>query len=157
MEFYGSARTPSIRAHHGQAGRAARTIIRRRTAYPVKLQLTRPTGSGNIISGYGDDHVLINGERYGGSLLLTADAIMAWDAPRFSALVEGHFEAIVALAPDVVLLGTGPRLRFPAAALTVPLARAGIGLEVMDLRAACRTYNVLRAEERRVAAALLFE
>jgi len=56
-----------------------------------------------------------------------------------------------------VLLGTGRRLRFPAAELSAPLVQAGIGLEVMDLRAACRTYNVLVAENRRVAAALLFD
>ncbi|HSH07799.1 MAG TPA: Mth938-like domain-containing protein [Burkholderiales bacterium] len=123
----------------------------------MKLQLTRPMAPGNIISGYGDDHVLVNGERHSGSLLVTADVLLPWDAPCFGALAATHFEAIVALTPDLVLLGTGPRLRFPAATLTQPLARAGIGLEVMDLRAACRTYNVLRAEERRVAAALLFE
>jgi uncharacterized protein len=54
-----------------------------------------------------------------------------------------------------VLLGTGARLRFPPAALTAPLARAGIGLEVMDVQAACRTYNILAAEDRVVVAALL--
>jgi len=122
----------------------------------VKLQLTRPTGSGNLISGYGDDHVLVNGERHAGSLLVTADKLVPWAAASFEALALAHFETLVALGPDLVLLGTGARLRFPAAALTAPLVRAGIGLEVMDLRAACRTYNVLRAEERRVAAALLF-
>ena len=123
----------------------------------MKLQLTRPTGSGNLISGYGDDHVLVNGERHAGSLLVTADKLVPWAAASFEALALAHFETLVALGPDLVLLGTGARLRFPAAALTAPLVRAGIGLEVMDLRAACRTYNVLRAEERRVAAALLFE
>ena len=55
-----------------------------------------------------------------------------------------------------MLLGTGARQRFPHPRLTAPLAQAGIGLEVMDLQAACRTYNILVAEERKVAAALLF-
>jgi uncharacterized protein len=123
----------------------------------VKIQLTRPSGPGNLISGYGDDHVLVNGERHTGSLLVTADRLLPWAAASFEALALAHFEALVALAPDLVLLGTGRRLRFPATELTAPLLRSGIGLEVMDLRAACRTYNVLRAEERRVAAALLFE
>jgi uncharacterized protein len=122
----------------------------------MKLQLTRPTGSGNLISGYGDDHVLVNGARHDASLLVTAEAVLPWPVAGFEALAQAHFESIVALAPDLVLLGTGPRLRFPAAQLTAPLVQAGIGLEVMDLRAACRTFNVLRAEERRVAAALLF-
>jgi len=123
----------------------------------MKLQLTRPTGTGNLITGYGDDHVLVNGARHDVSLVVTAEAVVPWEAVTFEALAQAHFEALAALAPDLVLLGTGPRLRFPAAALTAPLVQAGIGLEVMDLRAACRTFNVLRAEERRVAAALLFE
>jgi uncharacterized protein len=99
---------------------------------------------------------LVNGARHDASLVVTADAVLPWEAATFEALAQAHFEALAALAPDLVLLGTGPRLRFPAAALTTPLVQAGIGLEVMDLRAACRTFNVLRAEERRVAAALLF-
>ncbi|MEJ2176142.1 MAG: Mth938-like domain-containing protein [bacterium] len=123
----------------------------------MKLQLTRPTGSGNLITGYGDNHVLVNGARHDASLVVTAEAVLPWEAATFEALAQAHFETLAALAPDLVLLGTGPRLRFPAAALTAPLVQAGIGLEVMDLRAACRTFNVLRAEERRVAAALLFE
>jgi uncharacterized protein len=122
----------------------------------MKLQLTRPTGSGNIISGYGDDHVLVNGERHGVNLVVTADAVVPWDVDSFDRLAAAHFAALVALAPEIVLLGTGPRLRFPAAELIAPLVQARIGLEVMDLRAACRTYNVLRAEDRHVAAALLF-
>jgi len=123
----------------------------------MKLQLSRPAGLGNVISGYGDDHVLVNGERHSASLVITVHAIVPWNVAHFEALAQAHFEAIAVLAPDLVLLGTGPRLRFPAVALTAPLVQAGIGLEVMDLRAACRTYNVLVAEDRRVAAALLFE
>jgi len=122
----------------------------------MKLQLTRPMGSGNIISGYGDDHVLVNGERHSANLIVTADAVLPWAAKQFETLAAAHFDALVALAPEIVLLGTGPRLRFPAAELIAPLVQARIGIEVMDLRAACRTYNVLRAEDRRVAAALLF-
>lgn len=123
----------------------------------MKLQLTRPMGAGNIISGYGDDHVLVNGERHSVNLIVTADTVLPWDATGFEALAAGHFTTLVALAPEIVLLGTGSQLRFPAAELIAPLVQARIGLEVMDLRAACRTYNVLRAEDRRVAAALLFE
>ena len=122
----------------------------------MKLHLTRPSGPGNVISGYGDDHVLVNGERHAGSLVVMLDRLQPWDATGFDALERVHFEALAALAPEIVLLGTGARLRFPDAALTAPLVDAGIGLEVMDLRAACRTYNVLIAESRRVAAALLF-
>jgi uncharacterized protein len=123
----------------------------------MKLQLSHPAGPGNVISGYGDDHVLVNGERHSASLVLTVQAIVPWDVATFDALMQAHFEAIAVLAPELVLLGTGRRLRFPAVELTAPLVQAGIGLEVMDLRAACRTYNVLVAENRRVAAALLFD
>jgi len=123
----------------------------------MKLQLTRPSGPGNVISGYGDDHVLVNGERHAGSLVVMLDRLEPWAAGGFEALERAHFEALAALAPEIVLLGTGRRLRFPEAALTAPLVDARIGLEVMDLRAACRTYNVLIAEDRRVAAALLFD
>ena len=147
MEFYGSDSTPSMQSPPQRAGRSDRHM---------KLQLTRPMGSGNIISGYGDDHVLVNGERHSVNLVVTADVVVPWEAMTFDALAPAHFETIVALAPEIVLLGTGSRLRFPAAELIAPLVQARIGLEVMDLRAACRTYNVLRAEDRRVAAALLF-
>ena len=60
------------------------------------------------------------------------------------------------MQPEVVLLGTGAKLRFPHPRLTRLLSDARIGIEVMDLQAACRTYNILMAEERKVAAALLF-
>ena len=64
---------------------------------------------------------------------------------------------MLSLGTEIVLLGTGKRLRFPAGPLMRPFAPAGIGLEVMDLQAACRTYNILAAEGRHVAAALLFD
>ena len=83
--------------------------------------------------------------------------MIAWEAASFEALSEEHFAGLAALAPEIVLLGTGPRLRFPHPRLTRPLTGARIGLEVMDLNAACRTYNILVSEDRRVAAALLFE
>ena len=68
-----------------------------------------------------------------------------------------HQDGVRELQAEIVLLGTGPRQRFPHPRLTAALASAGIGLEVMDVQAACRTYNILVAEERKVAAALLFE
>ena len=78
----------------------------------MKLQLTRPMGAGNIISGYGDDHVLVNGERHSVNLVVTADRVVPWEVATFEALTPTHFEALVALAPEIVLLGTGSRLRF---------------------------------------------
>ena len=70
---------------------------------------------------------------------------------------EETLAAIKTHNPEIVLLGTGRRLRFPPAALTRSLAAARVGLEVMDTPAACRTYNILTGERRRVLAALLFD
>ncbi len=122
------------------------------------MKFERETRAGvNMLTGYGAGYVLINGRRHERSLVVVPDRLIDWDAASFEALREEHFAALAALAPEIVLLGTGPRLRFPHPRLTQPLAGARIGLEVMDLNAACRTYNILVSEDRRVAAALLFE
>jgi uncharacterized protein len=122
----------------------------------VKLHAAVP-GSANVITGYGDDHVLVNGQRHQSPLIVMNDRVLPWSASQFSALSAEDFAALQDLGADIVLLGTGPKQRFPNPRLTAPLATAGVGVEVMDLKAACRTYNILVAEERRVAAALLFE
>jgi uncharacterized protein len=109
----------------------------------------------NAFTGYGEGYVLVNGARHDASLIVLAERILAWPVSGFEALAAEHFAGLVALKPEVVLLGTGPRLRFPHASVTAALAAAGIGVEVMDTQAACRTYNILAAEERRVAAALV--
>jgi len=76
---------------------------------------------------------------------------------RMKGFSREDFAFLAGLDVDILLLGTGPRQRFPHPRLTAPLAAARIGLEVMDLKAACRTYNILVAEERKVGLALLFE
>ena len=75
----------------------------------------------------------------------------------FDALSAEDFKPLAALGVEIVLLGTGRRQRFPHPRLTASLAQAKVGLEVMDTKAACRTYNILVAEARKVALALLFE
>ena len=99
---------------------------------------------------------MVNQERHASSLIVTRERVLPWRATSFAALSEEDFAPLAALGLEIVLLGTGPRLRFPQPALTRPLLEARVGLEVMDLQAACRTYNILVVEERRVAAALLF-
>ena len=121
----------------------------------MKLQASSPARV-NAFTGYGEGYVLLNGVRRESSVIVLPERIVEWPVASFAALAEADFERIAALKPEVVLLGTGARLRFPPPALAAPLARAGIGLEVMDLQAACRTYNILAAEERIVAAALVF-
>jgi uncharacterized protein len=121
----------------------------------VKLLASGPTAQ-HRFTAYGAGYVMVNGARHAASVIVLPERIEPWDVAGFDALTEAHFAALAALAPEVVLLGTGSRLRFPPARLAAPLARAGIGLEVMDVQAACRTFNILAAEERHVAAALLF-
>jgi uncharacterized protein len=120
----------------------------------VKLHASGPA-TYNTITGYGEDWVQVNNQRYRTSVIVMAETLLAWPAESFALLTEEDFGKLAALAPEIVLLGTGPTQRFPHPRLTASLARAGIGVEVMDLKAACRTYNILAAEERKVAAALL--
>ena len=121
----------------------------------MKLQPSLAAGR-NVVTAYGDGYVAVNGERRESSMVLMPDRILDWEPERFEALAEEHFAALLELGVEIVLLGTGPKQRFPHPRLTAALSRAGIGLEVMDLQAACRTYNILVSEERKVAAALLF-
>ena len=112
-----------------------------------------------LFTGYGSDHVLINGHRHESSLLLSARGveIAPWVGLRFEALTSAHFEWVAHRELDILLLGTGTRLRFPHPSLTRALVAARIGLEVMDIGALCRTYNILTAEGRNVGAAVLIE
>jgi uncharacterized protein len=121
----------------------------------VKLHASS-AGASNTFTGYGEGYVLINGERRQTSVVVLPERTVEWPASGFDALTPEDFAFVLDLKPEIVLLGTGERQRFPHPRLTRALAEAGIGVEVMDVQAACRTYNILVAEERRVAAALLF-
>ncbi|MFO7542263.1 MAG: Mth938-like domain-containing protein [Thiobacillus sp.] len=124
----------------------------------MKLHLHSDAGQ-RLFTGYGEGHVLINTQRFESSLLLSARGIEVapWAGLAFEALTAAHFEWIAQRAPDILLFGTGTRLRFPHPSLTRALMEARIGLEVMDIGALCRTYNILIGEGRSVAAAVLFE
>lgn len=110
------------------------------------------------MTAYGPGQVSIDGRPYARSLLLLPDRIdTGWGPDAFAALSAEHLAALLSLSCDVILLGTGMRQRFPARALLRPLLEAGRGIEVMDTPAACRTYNILVAEGRHPAAALIVE
>lgn len=111
----------------------------------------------NTVTAYGVGFVEINQVRHTTNLIVTPDQIEPWPVAGFAALDASDFERLRDLRTEVVLLGTGTRQRFPHPKLTRPLSDARIGLEVMDTQAACRTYNILMAESRRVAAALLLQ
>lgn len=122
----------------------------------LKLHLTNISGI-NLFTGYGEGYVMINQQRHEQNLVVLRDRLVTdWQPAGFDQLNAEHFARVAELKPEIVLLGTGGRLRFPRPELTRALMEARIGLEVMDIHAACRTYNFLAAEERIVAAALLF-
>lgn len=110
----------------------------------------------NTFTGYGEGYVKVNDERLEKSVVVLPERIILdWPATSFDALTAEHLALLVDLEREIILLGTGAQLRFPRPEILKPLIQAGIGVEVMDVQAACRTYNILMAEERRIAAALL--
>ena len=122
----------------------------------MKMRADRIEGQ-NAIARHGPEGVAVNGVEYTESVVVPwTGAVQPWHAVGFESLVAGHFARLAALEPELVIFGSGPRLRFPPAAVLRPLIEAGIGVETMDTAAACRTYNVLLAEGRSVVAALLF-
>ena len=122
----------------------------------MKLHLAN-LGDTKLFTAYGTDHVMVNGERHERSIVVLAQEVRSdWAAAGFDTLDETHFAWFLALKPDVLLLGTGAQQRFPHPRLYRALTDAGIGVECMTTPAACRTYNILAAEGRKVAAAILF-
>ena len=115
------------------------------------------TGEGvNLISRQEPGRVWVGTTAFAHSVLVPWQGpVLAWDAARPAELTAAHFERIAELRPEVVIFGSGPRLQFVAPALQRSLIELRIGVETMDTAAACRTYNVLASEGRRVLAALL--
>ena len=111
----------------------------------------------NTVTAYGPGFIEINSARYTTSIRLTPDQAPSQWVANFDALRAEDFDALLTDHPEIVLLGTGARQRFPHPRLFASLARAHVGVEVMDTKAACRTYNILVAEGRRVLAALLLD
>ena len=122
----------------------------------MKLHLAN-LGDTKLFTAHGADHVMVNGERHDRSVVVLAEEVRSdWDAAGFDELNEAHFTYLLDFKPDVVLLGTGAQQRFPHPRLYRALTGAGIGVECMTTPAACRTYNILVAENRRVVAAIMF-
>ena len=113
-------------------------------------------GDTKLFTAYADDCVMVNRERYDSSIVVRAGEVHTdWQVLSFDELSEAHFEYFLALQPEVLLLGTGSRQHFPHPRLYRKLTDAGIGIECMDTPAACRTYNILVEEDRKVVAAIL--
>jgi uncharacterized protein len=122
----------------------------------LKLHLAN-LGDTKLFTGYAIDHVMVSRERFDASIVVQASEVHTdWNIDSFDDLTEAHFEYFLALKPEVLLLGTGSKQRFVHPRLYRSLTDAGIGLECMTTPAACRTYNILAEEDRKVIAAILF-
>ncbi|MDE2196362.1 MAG: Mth938-like domain-containing protein [Gammaproteobacteria bacterium] len=122
----------------------------------MKFTMDRPAGGVNCIRAYAPGQINVNDKLLSTSFVITPTALMEnWPPQRFEDISLEHLQAALALAPEILIIGTGPALRFPEARLMAEIQRRGIGLEVLDTAAACRTYNVLVSEDRKVVAALL--
>jgi uncharacterized protein len=112
-------------------------------------------GAGNLIRSYSGEEIRIGERAVRESCLVTATELLTqWGPQQFAEFTSAHLAPLIALAPELVIVGTGLSQQFAPLELRHALARHGIGLEAMQLGAACRTFNVLVQEERRVAAAL---
>lgn len=121
------------------------------------MRFTLDSGSGvHTIRSYARDEIHVGEQVVRTSCIVSADTLIApWETTRAAELQLAQLEPVFALRPEIVLLGTGARQEFPPAAVRREFAARAIGLETMDVGAACRTFNVLVQEERKVAAALI--
>lgn len=122
----------------------------------MQISLEQNTAK-NQIDSYTLGQITINQTVYTQSILVTADIIQHWDIQTIHQLQRQHFDDILALKPELIILGTGKKLSFPAQSLCQSILLLGIGLEIMDTPSACRTFNILIAEDRNVVGALIIE
>lgn len=121
----------------------------------MKMTQQSPDGA-NLIRRYGDGFVAIGEEEIRSSCIVGVNSLIRdWPPRSVAELAPEHLEVLFQLAPEVVVLSTGARQIFPRAALRAEFASRRIGIEVMEIGAACRTYNVLISEERKALAAIL--
>lgn len=120
------------------------------------MKLLPDTANGPSITGYGTGWVSVNGEKFTSNVFVNAQSgSTLWECPGFEGLLPAHFDLFAALQPELVVFGSGDRLRFPHPQCLQGLYAKRIGVETMDTQAACRTFNFLAAEGRKVIAALL--
>jgi uncharacterized protein len=120
----------------------------------MKIERELPDGR-NAFTGYGAGYVVVNGESYTRSVVVSAETLREWEPRSVADVGSADIASLVAPGVEIVLIGSGATFQFPEPAALAPLQAARIGVEVMDTQAACRTYNILLAEGRRVVAALV--
>ena len=117
-----------------------------------------PQSSQNTITGYGIGFIEVNKTPYSQALIVQPDGeVMVWPVEESLDLTEDHFSIISGLQPELVIIGTGKKQVFLNPKILQPLIKAKIGFEMMDSQAACRTYNILMGEGRKVLAAIILE
>ena len=120
------------------------------------MKLLPDAAQGTNITGYGSGWVSVNGQKFTHNLIVHAQTGSSeWACSGFDQLDSAHFDALIDLQPELVIFGSGERIRFPHPSLLQNLYARRIGVETMDTQAACRTFNFLAGEGRRVVAALL--
>ena len=120
------------------------------------MKLTPDQARGPSITGYGSDWISVNAQKFSSNLIVDAQSgASPWSCSNFDALTQSHFDSLLELKPELILFGSGTPLRFPHPRLLQNLYANRVGVEVMDTPAACRTFNFLAAEGRKVVAALL--
>ena len=120
------------------------------------MQLSLDNNQGVFVRSYTNGELRVNNDVLTGSVILTLQDIFPdWAPPPIAEISIADFSAALDSAPEVILFGTGTSQEFPPTSLMTEIMRTGVGFEVMDTAAACRTFNVLGAEGRRVAAALI--
>jgi len=123
----------------------------------MRINLDQPT-TVNVVRAYGPGLVRVGERSFSHSVIVTASTLLEdWRPQRISDLQESDLGELLQLRPEVLLIGSGARQGFPQRATLAALYAARLGFEIMDTGAACRTYNVLVAEGRNVAAALIVE
>lgn len=121
----------------------------------MKFNLETPE-DGYLIQSYDKGQIVVNGQIFTSSIVVGTDQIQPdWPPNEVSDLIPAHFETLLEFEPEIIIFGSGEKQQFPSPELLAPLIKKGIGLESMTTAAACRTYNVLVSEYRRVVAALL--
>jgi uncharacterized protein len=110
------------------------------------------------VNAHGPGWVAVNGQKWSESVVVSSQGeLFGWNCAGFDQLTAAHFEQLLAGQPELVIFGSGTRLRFAPPAMLRSLIEKGVGVECMDTLAACRTYNILAGEGRKVVAALLIE
>jgi uncharacterized protein len=119
------------------------------------MRFSQDSFATNSIRAYSDGEISVNEKIINRSVIITADVIQLWEPAHIDELTAEHCEIIAGFNPEIVIIGTGKRLHFPAPPVIAGLQTQSIGVEIMAHGAACRTFNILLGEDRRVVVGLL--